>query len=538
MKRMQNIVNEPLSMSIYNASVNNEQTTTGLNGRFVHFQLLIDCLLRMQPTPTDKDEFISLCLEEYNGNTPDLQMIDRFKKEYSSDKSLSWYTKDSFLYRLLNKSLRFQNIDLLFGSRFLIRDIEQQIQKYRCKLPMELYRGQLISAEELEVLKQSKGKLISMNSFFSTTRDREVGLFYLDPSNNNHLDKEFEQVLFEINADPRRDGVKPFADISSFSKSPYDQEVLMMLGSVFRLNDIIHLGENNIWIINMTLCSDNDHDLKSIFDHMKNQYGSKQTRLLLFGHVLVDMGHFNDAEKYYRRLLKELPSNHTDISHCYQALGKVACEKGSYESSLQLLHKSLEIAEQILEKGHPQIGFIHTGIGEVYQKKGENDQALKSYEKALKIWKEAFHIKHEYVAWCFNNIAIIYDAQKKYSEALKYHKKALNIKQHILPPQHPCLGNTYLNIGNVYYHLGEYNRALDNYRLSHKIYESSLTPEHPTMAYVMRNIGIIYEVKGDYTEALKIYRKVSLIRQKTFHSSHPDSVEIEKDIQRVLPKTK
>ncbi len=41
----------------------------------------------------------------------------------------------------------------------------------------------------------------------------------------------------------------------------------------------------------MTLCSDNDHDLNSVFDHMKNQYGFEQTRLLLFVHVLVDMAH-------------------------------------------------------------------------------------------------------------------------------------------------------------------------------------------------------------------------------------------------------
>jgi tetratricopeptide (TPR) repeat protein len=536
MKRMQDIVNEPLSMSIYNTDINNEETINGLNGRFVHSQLLIDCLLRMQPTPTDKNDFISLCLKEYNENQSDLKMIDKFEKEYSSDQLLLWYTKDSFLYRLLNKSLRVQNIDSLFGLRFLIRNIAQQLQNYQCQLPMTLYRGQRILPEELEVLKQSKGKLISINPFFSTTRDREVAHAYIGASDDNPVDKEVERVLFEIYANPCRDGVKPFADISSFSAFPDEEEVLMMLGSVFRINDIIHLGEGSIWIVNMTLCSDNDHDLKSVFDHMKNQYGTEQTRLLLFGHVLVDMGHFNDAENYYRRLLNELPSDHTDISHCYHALGKVACEKGDYESSLQLLYKSLEIAEQTLKKGHPQLGFIHTGIGEVCQKKGENDQALKSYEKALQIWIKPFSIDHEYIAWCYNNIAIIYDAQKKYFEALDYHKKALNIKQNILPLQHPCLGNTYLNIGNVYYHLGKYDRALDNYRLSYKIYGCSLTPVHPTIGNVMRNIGIIYEVKGDYDEALKIYKKVSSIRQKRFLSSHPDSVEIEKDIQRVLSK--
>jgi hypothetical protein len=92
-----------------------------------------------------------------------LQIINEFKENYSLDKSIWWYKRETFLYRLLNESLRTQNIDLLFGLRFLIR----------------LYRGQLISDEELDILKQSKGKLISMNSFFSTTLNRQVGLFFI-----------------------------------------------------------------------------------------------------------------------------------------------------------------------------------------------------------------------------------------------------------------------------------------------------------------------------------------------------------------------
>jgi tetratricopeptide (TPR) repeat protein len=536
-RRRQNACFEPLSMSIHSTYVNNEQTTSGLDGRFVHSQLLIDCLLRMPPTSTDKNEFISLCLEEQHENEQELQIINEFKNNYSLENSIWWYTRETFLYRLLNKSLRIQNIDLLFGLRFLIRDIEYQLKKYQYSQSVRLYRGQLISNDELEILKQSKGKLISMNSFFSTTLDREVAFFYLDLSNNNSQNNNLKKILFEIDADPCQNGIKPFANIKSLSYFPEEEEVLMMLGSVFRLNHI-HLGQHQVWIINMTLCSDHDHDLKLVFDHMTNQYGSKQTRLLLFGHVLVDMGQFNDAEKYYHRLLKDLPSDDKDLPNCYHALGKVACEKGDYELSLEWLKKSFKIVEKTLEETHPIMGFIHTSIGEVYQRQDENDKALESYEKALQIWTQAYSIDHEYIAWCFNNIAIIYDAQKKYLEALDYHKKALNIKQKILPSQHPCMGNTYLNMGNVYYHLGQYDQALDNYQLSYKIYEASLTSHHPSVANAIKNIGIIYEIKGNYSDALKNYRKASLLRQYNFLLSHPDSIEIEKDIQRILSKIK
>ena len=44
-----------------------------------------------------------------------------------------------------------------------------------------------------------------------------------------------EQVLFEIDADPQLDNIKPFSNITSFSYFPNEEEVLFMIGSIFRL---------------------------------------------------------------------------------------------------------------------------------------------------------------------------------------------------------------------------------------------------------------------------------------------------------------
>ena len=115
MKSLRNVSDEPLSMNVFNSgATDRERTTSGLDGRFVHSQLLIDCLLRMQPSPTDKDEFISLCKQEHAENKEELGIINEFEQTYSSDRSIWWYTRETFLYRLLNKGLRAENIDLLF----------------------------------------------------------------------------------------------------------------------------------------------------------------------------------------------------------------------------------------------------------------------------------------------------------------------------------------------------------------------------------------------------------------------------------------
>ena len=105
----------------------------------------------------------------------ELVFVREFEKDYRSDKALWWYTRDSFLYRMLNKALRVQNIDLLFLLRFVIGDIYQQLK-------------QVMSIDELNTLRQSIDNLISINSFFSTSL------------NSSEITSDLCRVLFVIDA--------------------------------------------------------------------------------------------------------------------------------------------------------------------------------------------------------------------------------------------------------------------------------------------------------------------------------------------------
>jgi hypothetical protein len=67
-QKMQKKVEEPLSINIFTTSTDGGKSTTELNGEFVFFQLLIDCLLRLKYTQKDKNELINLCETEYEGN--------------------------------------------------------------------------------------------------------------------------------------------------------------------------------------------------------------------------------------------------------------------------------------------------------------------------------------------------------------------------------------------------------------------------------------------------------------------------------------
>ncbi|CAM4820955.1 unnamed protein product [Rotaria magnacalcarata] len=231
-KRNTNQTNEELPFHIFNSTNAHERSSTGMNGQFVHSQVLIDCLLGMQSTTTLKNELVAICEKAYKGNSAVLGTLREFKQSYSFDRAIWWYTRDSFLYRILNKALREQNIDLLFLLRFIISDMKQQLKKYQCSSRLKLYRGQLMSMDELEMLNNSRGQLISINSFLSTSVKREVAYNFL--MNSIHAD-DTTRVLFEIVVDPKVGDIKSFANVKLLSYFPQEEEVLIMLGSIFKL---------------------------------------------------------------------------------------------------------------------------------------------------------------------------------------------------------------------------------------------------------------------------------------------------------------
>ncbi len=304
-----------LPITIYHTGEARQQSTTELNGEFVHSQLLIDCLLRMKSKSKDKNEFVTYCKKEYAKDNSQLDIIREFEQNYSSDRALNWYTRDCFLYRLFNRAHRVQDVDVLYLFAFFMRDLKQQLERNQYSSPVNVYRGQLMSKKEVQQLKNSEGQLLSINSFFSTTRDRDVAIIFSgDTGTPNNAS---QPVLFEIQADPQIDRSRPFADITPFSHISDEEEVLMMLGSIFRLRHIRY--EGHLCIIQLELCSENGHDIKPIFDQMKIDYHGKGcTNAGVYGIVLGKMGKYDEAEKYIRRELDDP----TCDGHTEKAMGK------------------------------------------------------------------------------------------------------------------------------------------------------------------------------------------------------------------------
>ncbi|CAF1383191.1 unnamed protein product, partial [Rotaria magnacalcarata] len=334
------IVEEPLSINIFTTG---GTSTTGVNGQFIFSQILIDCLLRLKTTKADKKELIDHCKQQYQGNTAELSNLREFREDYSPEKALWWYSRESFFYKTLNAALRNQNTHIIFLFRGFISDIYRQLEANQADDTLRVYRSQMISSDELETLRQSCDQFISINSFFSTSTDKKQALSFL---NSCDVGDNLEPVLFQIDANPTLVTSKPFADVSAYSEFTDESEVLFMIGSIFHLKSVRRSSNGQVWIVRMTLCSDDQHDLKQVLLDMKDQFLSSEINLQTLGKLLWEMGKLDLAEKYLIRFLEQLSPDDPLLGDLYHDLGRLASNAGNLDKSMEWRQKAIALKKQ------------------------------------------------------------------------------------------------------------------------------------------------------------------------------------------------
>lgn len=326
---------EPLLINVFNTIGEAGKSTTEINGEFVFYQLLISCLLRLNSNEIDRKELISRFEKEYEGNHVELGRLHELQYDYLPDKALWWYTRESFFYKTLNAALRNQNIEMIILYRSYISDVYRQLQRYQSKCSVRVYRSQLMLTTELDNLRKNIDQFVSVNSFLSTTTNRAVAHMYMAERIQQHT---LERVLFVIDADSQVIKMTPFANITKYSHFDEESEVLFMLGSIFRIVSI-SFDDDQVWIIQMSLCGDDEHSLKPVLERMKKENGIKKTNLCTLGKVLCTMGEFDLAKKYYNRCVDELSNNDPLLLIAYKGLADTVSQQGDYVESVRWYQK-------------------------------------------------------------------------------------------------------------------------------------------------------------------------------------------------------
>ena len=508
---------------------------------------------------------IRVCRDYYRDNDKEIQSIDQFEKFYTSKTCIQWYTRESFVYKMINKALRTEDIQQLYTFRFFISDLSSALAREHEKIKMDesedgrkmtVYRGVRLSLNELEQFRSNEGKLIAINGYLSTSRIRKIAVKF---AVNDIKRADSVPVLFEIEC-CRKDSDWPiFADIATFSGFPDEQEVLFDLAAVFKVETVSE--EDDLWKICLTATDDGREIAKQYIEETKKEMQGDSV-VILFGSLLTRMGQYERAQTYFQHLLKE-PGNE-NLAHIHNQLGLVYQAKAEYdqamgyfetayqltrESSLPLLRDSAHIlrnmshvwleqgyyekaleysskAEQILKESNDscelELAQCVDSIGSTYQGLQKYSEALTFYEEALNIKRSCLPENHVHIAKSFNSIGLIYLMTKDVEKAFNFYLSSLEMYQTCLPEDHPDIANALHNIAECFQHRKQYDKALQHYQLALTMKEKCLPSKHPSIAATLNNMSTVFSAKVEREQALKLCLKALEMRQRMLPVHHPD----------------
>ncbi len=111
---------------------------------------------------------------------------------------------------------------------------------------------------------------------------------------------------------------------------------------------------------------------------------------LLMGHVAVQIGHYEEAMRHYRRCIKFLDERRMNIPDvrikAVQAMGTLSVLTGFYDMALVHYEEVLQLCGDNQE--HPALPDAYYGLCNAYRKKGDFPRALEYGRKALQLYIE------------------------------------------------------------------------------------------------------------------------------------------------------
>ncbi|CAF4217361.1 unnamed protein product, partial [Adineta steineri] len=255
---LERIAANTITMNIYstqNTDVSEERDLR--NAAFMYFQVLIYILLDITSNRNSsaKKDLLDHFKRIYEGSTAEERIIQELENNYRDEEAI--------------------RCDL---QRQLAIAHETYLTSYELENPIiTVYRGQNISVADLNYLHQNIGQFVAMQSFLSTSFDRTIASFFAQAA--APTTDEITCILFEFHLDTRITNTKPYANIKHLSYFRDEEELLLMLGTIFRIEQVEYNELEKTWVAILSLCSEDDYELKELVKLLKNETGEGITSL-------------------------------------------------------------------------------------------------------------------------------------------------------------------------------------------------------------------------------------------------------------------
>ncbi|UJR14706.1 hypothetical protein I4U23_001699 [Adineta vaga] len=504
-------------------SITSTSSLDQLDQSFMYTQLIKEIILDIEHDHNARQAFTQFYLKHPNQNDFRSQPLHQFEKYYDRHSPIWWYTKEPFVYSTLNKALRIQDTEMMIKMGFFLRDLHDEIKQRHEEVShttkMIVYRGQGLKATDVEKIRNNKGGLFAFNSFLSTSMDRKVSLMFAESARQNI---DMHGVLFRMEIDSSISSA-PYVSLCDLSKFGDEEEILFSMHTVFRIGELTKI-QDSLWEISLALTSDNDPDLKSLTDYLREEIGfiGGWHRM---GMLMMKIGKYESALEIFNMLIQTRFDDDCDIDELFRTfvninIGETHRSIGEYSSALKHLKKALETYQNIFPHDNPIFGTIYNNTAVVHLHMGDYTTALFNFEQAFNIYRKSLPFDHPFLATCYNNTALVYQFMRNFKMALSFFEETLKILHKSLPTNHPTLATIYHNIASIHYSTGNYEAALSYFKKTFEIFHKSLPSDHPDFAMLYINMADAHRSCGYRETALSYSKKALAILQKSLPHNH------------------
>jgi tetratricopeptide (TPR) repeat protein len=452
--------NFPAGISFLSSADINARDVNRQDPSFMYFQLLKEIILNDHRDETEeetKKDMLAFCRHIYHRSQDTLNILEEFEQDFLPELSIYWYTRECFLYQILNTALWTPQPDVLYKLRYFLRHLHQQILSQaelqrNDRSSMIVYRGQNVSVDQIKKIKQNVGGFLSFNNFLSTSLRREVAFNFLWGTEIG--------VLFEMHIDPVIQKF-PFANIDHLSFQQGrdgEREFLFSMGTVFRIVQIDK--QTDFYRVKLTLSGDIDEQLAEYTKRTREETRSSHSFLSLLK-LMHELAQYNSVNRFADMLDDDasLAANLVILGGIHHAFGLIYLSRGQSKEALDSFRKSLSIYLNFLPADHPKLSPTYNNIGSAHLAQSDYDTALTFYQLALDCQLNSKDPDISSIVAYTNNIASIYYHQKNYNEALVFHKRALELQKQYLGENDPSLTSTYNAISAISYKINDYEQA-------------------------------------------------------------------------------
>jgi predicted negative regulator of RcsB-dependent stress response len=218
---------------------------------------------------------------------------------------------------------------------------------------------------------------IYFDYFLSTSTLKDVSLGFAIPLLDN---ADAQALFFVIDVDPRVCSVA-IGSLDGISFIPDENEILFGMSTIFRVNEV-QVMESGLWVVNLTLTSDNDPQLRRLSEYMRDEVqGIGVDRL---GKLMLRMGESKKAKDIYETLLQSTRNDdQMRRAHIHHHLGCIAHQRDELDDALGQYQQSLCIFETHIPESQDRLLVTLINTGAAFHKKGNHDQAIENYQQAL-----------------------------------------------------------------------------------------------------------------------------------------------------------